>query len=214
MEATSYFDIGIHIKAEGFAAYLTALNASLESQRSALEAIIDGERAGAEDEMADIILDRHIDEWHHIAVVFPQRFFNAFVVSLCSWLESELNDLAQAHRLLHPNVMSLNEVAGKGLERARLYLKRVVGIDFPDNHGGWAVLQSLYKIRNEIIHKDAASASLGAPELKLLTDHDCAGADRVERIALTLSFCQMALEKSRAFFGDLDETLPNELRGW
>ncbi len=214
MEATSYFDIGIHIKVEGFAAYLTALNASLESQRAALEAAIDRERAGADDERADVVLDRHIDEWYHLAVVFPQRFFNTFVVSLCSWLESELTDLAHAHRRLHPNALNLNEVAGKGLERARLYLKRVVGVDFPDTRGAWTVLQSLYRIRNEIIHKDAASASLGVSELKLLADHNCEGADKAERIALNLSFCQMALEESRAFFGDLDPVLPSELRSW
>ena len=108
MEATSFFDIGIHIKAEGFAAYLTALNASLQSQRGALEAAIDRERAGTDDETADLILDRHIDEWHQLAVVFPQRFFNTFVVSLCSWLEAELNDLAQAHSRQHPDAIGLS----------------------------------------------------------------------------------------------------------
>jgi|GEM_PF-3807342 len=214
MEATSYFDIGIHIKAEGFAAYLTALNASLQSQRDSLEAVIGRERAGADDETADLILGRHIDEWHQLAVVFPQRFFNTFVVSLCSWLEAELNDLAQAHRRLHPDAMNLNEVAGKGLERARLYLKRVVGIDFPDSRGSWPVIQSVYKIRNAIIHKDAASIGLSAPEFKLLVEHACGGTDQVERIALTLPFCKMALVSARTFFSDLDAILPEDLRSW
>jgi hypothetical protein len=214
MEATSYFDIGIHIKAEGFAAYLNALNASLETQRASLEAVIEQESAGADDETRDIILDRHIDEWHHLAVVFPQRFFNTFVVSLCSWLESELNDLAVNHRRGHPDALQLGEVAGKGLARAQLYLKRIVGVAFPDDRGAWSVLRSLYNIRNEIIHKDAASTGLADPELKLLAQYDCAGADGVERIALTLSFCRMALEKCRSFFGDLDAVLPEELRNW
>ena len=214
MEATSFFDIGIHIKAEGFAAYLIALNASLQSQRDALEAVIDRERAGADDETADLVLDHHIDEWHQLAVVFPRRFFNTFVVSLCSWLEAELNDLANAHLRLHPDAMNLNEVAGNGLERARLYLKRVVGIDFPDSRGSWPVLQSLYKIRNEIIHKDAASKGLSAPELKLLAEHECGGTNQGERIALTLPFCQMALANVRTFFRDLDAVLPEYLRSW
>jgi hypothetical protein len=64
VEATSLFDIGIHIKAERFTVYLTDFNASLQSRCDAREAVIGGERTGAGDETADLNLDHHIDEWY------------------------------------------------------------------------------------------------------------------------------------------------------
>jgi hypothetical protein len=110
--------------------------------------------------------------------------------------------------------MYLNEIAGRGLEHARLYVKRVVGIDFLDSRGSCQALRSLYKFRNEFIDKDAASIGLGASELKLLVEHEGGGTDQVERVALTLPFFQMALANARTFFSDLDAVLPDDLRSW
>jgi hypothetical protein len=211
--ATSFFDIGIHIQVETFGEYLDAVVPILDSQRVALETRLDLEARGLDGEGSDELYEHHSDRWHNLAVGFPARFFNSFLIAYCSWVESELDSLSRQHEVANPSALRLDEVAGTGLRRSRLYLKRVVGIQFPDV-GDWSKLLSIYRIRNQIAHADGASLKLKPAEQALLLAHGCAGHDAIQRIALNEQFCRMALEAARRFFADLEKALPAVLKNW
>ena len=212
--ATSFFDIGIHLQVETFAEYLDAIAPALDSQRAALEARLQLQAQGLDEEQRQELYEHHGDHWHNLAVGFPARFFNSFLIAFCSWVESELDGLSQMYERTNPDAMRLNEVAEKGLKRSRLYLKRVVGVQFPDAGPEWATLQALYRIRNQIAHADGASRRLANNEQVLLLRYGCEGHDGVQRIALNESFCRMALEAARQFFADLEAVLPEAMKGW
>jgi hypothetical protein len=213
IRATSFFDVGIHLQVETFGEYLDAVVPILDGQRVALEARLDLEARGLDGEASAQLYDHHSDRWHNLAVGFPARFFNSFLIAFCSWVESELDGLSRQHESANPSALRLDEVAGKGLRRSRLYLKRVVGVQFPDA-GDWGKLLSIYRIRNQITHADGASAKLQPAEQALLRVYGCEGHDVVQQIALNEQFCRMALESARTFFADLEKALPETLKGW
>lgn len=214
MQPTSYFDIGIHLQVETFSDYLDVISTALKTQRAGLEARLDREALGMDDEARDQWYDHHSDQWHNLAVGFPARFFNSFIIALCSWIESELDALARRYERDNPNALKLDEVAGTGLHRSRLYLKRIVAATFPDHRGQWTTIMTVYRIRNQIAHASGASAKLKEAERRLLAKYGCDGADGVQRIGLTEDFCRMALEAARTFFADLEPGLPQSLTDW
>lgn len=213
IRATSFFDIGIHIQVETFADYLDAVVPILDGQRIAFETRLDVEARNLDAEGKAQLHDHHSDRWHNLAVGFPARFFNSFLIALCSWVESELDGLARKHELANPAGIRLDEVAGTGLRRSRLFLLRVAGVQFPDG-ANWGKLLSIYKLRNQIAHADGSSLKLAPAEQGLLRAHGCEGHDGVQSIALNEVFCRMTLETTRHFFAELEKSLPETLKGW
>ena len=214
LQPTSYFDIGIHIHIETFSEYLDVISTALKAQRSGLEAHLSREALGLDPQTRDELYDHYSDQHHNLAFGFPARFFNSFIIALCSWIESELDGLVRQYERDNTSALKLEDVAGKGLRRSSLYLKRVAGLDFPGDRGEWFKILILYRIRNQIAHAAGASSKLEPPERQLLAQWSCDGHDGIHRIGLNEPFCRMALESARAFFSDLDAVLPDGLTNW
>jgi hypothetical protein len=83
----------------------------------------------------------------------PNLFRRALFVAAYSMLETHLNLLATDNQQQKTLVLSLEEIRGQGIERARLYLKKVVGMSFPDTSPEWQVLKRLGELRNVLVHR-------------------------------------------------------------
>ena len=44
------------------------------------------------------------------------------------------------------------DIAHKGITRSRIYLEKVVGLDFPDQHSSWNRINDFADLRNCIVH--------------------------------------------------------------
>lgn len=72
---------------------------------------------------------------------------NFFVVGLCGLIEARLFEMAQEHE----SIFKLSDIRGQGISRLKIYLERVNAIDFSELKN-WDSFQSVYKIRNWIVH--------------------------------------------------------------
>jgi hypothetical protein len=126
----------------------------------------------------------------------------SFIVFLHTVLETRLCSFCVAMQRERSLPLDLGEIRGRGIEQARIYLTKLVGIavgDFTE----WAHLRTFQTVRNCIVHtygyldseddRHKQLRKLASKQLGLSITHD-------GRIALDASFCQKHLAYIQSFF--------------
>jgi hypothetical protein len=90
----------------------------------------------------------------NLSTEFPNTLRRSAFISLWSFFENSLNKLCEVYEYrlnLGINFKDMNE---NGIDRAKLYLKKVVKLDFPSSpKSNWVEIKKLRDIRNCIVHK-------------------------------------------------------------
>ncbi|MFA6411571.1 MAG: hypothetical protein WCW53_02670 [Syntrophales bacterium] len=104
------------------------------------------------------------EEQSRFEELFLKNFRYSIIVTIYSFLETTLNDLC--HHLYHSkkSLLTLDEVKGTGIERARLYLQKVCLIDFPEKSHDWQKIQKFNLVRNCIVHAEGNVEEVKSPE--------------------------------------------------
>ena len=82
----------------------------------------------------------------------PRLLGYSAVTLIHSVVEAQLTATATRLRQLHGYSLKMNDLRGDPLERAKIYLTKVAGIQVGSDNG-WQVLQDLAELRNIIVHR-------------------------------------------------------------
>ncbi|MFC6203571.1 hypothetical protein ACFPZK_02440 [Psychrobacter urativorans] len=104
------------------------------------------------DEFNELYNEYYNIELHHIDI-----HRKSCLVTLYSYLESFLNHLCGCLHKLNSYQVEYTDLEGKGITRARLYLDKIVGVDFNKINSEWASIKNLNLIRNSIVHNSGKS---------------------------------------------------------
>lgn len=84
---------------------------------------------------------------------FENILFSSFFVSIYFYLESELTKHCGDIKQQSQEGLSLSDIAGRGVQRAMIYLVKVHRIEFSlDNNPEWGKIQNFNLLRNCIVH--------------------------------------------------------------
>lgn len=81
----------------------------------------------------------------------PRVMMRSFVIYLHSLAEHHLNSIARSVRTRGQLVLDIAEIHGRPIERARIYLTKVAGLDV-STLGEWKELRDLATVRNILVH--------------------------------------------------------------
>lgn len=105
------------------------------------------------------------DESYHIKSIFeevlPNLHRQAALITLFSFLERELNDLCDLFYNELNNRIALGDLRDKGIDRARLYLAKVAGLQLGESNGIWSEIKNIQILRNLIAHNGGVFATEG-----------------------------------------------------
>lgn len=93
-------------------------------------------------------------EYGTIEETFIGMYRKSTLVSIYSFLEDSLNSLCKHLYSMHKYPITLDDLAGKGIVRAKVYLEKLAKVDFSKINTEWTDLSTLIRIRNCIIHCD------------------------------------------------------------
>lgn len=156
-------------KFENLKQYVSEIENKFKSDLGNLSRRFD-EQAAEEEEEEEVppdikyeLNEYFVEEYYVIERVFLRTFRYTIVVAVYSLLETCLNRLC--HHLCNSKKLHLllEELRGKGIERAKLYLAKVCSIDFPEVSNDWNQLQKLNKIRNCIVHAEGNIHNVKSP---------------------------------------------------
>lgn len=126
----------ISIEINSFYDYTKYIENSFQKELSLFEKGAEGVPAGLEDEYWEY----YLDEVAQYKNEFPKIMRNSLFVSVYSFLESKIVELCVPHE---DTSLQLGDMRGKGIEQAELYLKKVIGLDFPYNSKEWHYIKKL-----------------------------------------------------------------------
>ena len=102
------------------------------------------------------------EDYSLVTDVFTKMSLESFVIVLYSYIENGLNMYCKAARSYRnkqhqfeekkPFELRYRHMKGKSIDRAKLYLKKVIGIDLKTGERPWGEITALRKIRNVIVH--------------------------------------------------------------
>lgn len=136
--------------------YLENSERKFQDDIAALEAKCESEvqERGGDPEDCQDIRDYYGEQIHLIEFLFLRTFRYTALTVVYSYLESSLEQICE-HLMRSRNfTIELDDMNGKGIKRAQLYLEKVAGIDFPKDSHAWQEIEKLNKIRNCIVHTE------------------------------------------------------------
>jgi len=93
------------------------------------------------------------EELWHVQEISPYLQRSAAFLSVFAFVEHNLNLVCETLREEYKRKLSFKDLNDKGLERIKNYMKKEIGIDFPDQTEPWNEIKSMNKIRNVIAHR-------------------------------------------------------------
>lgn len=92
-------------------------------------------------------------ELFHFDNEFPNRTRYYMIIQTQAVLEKQLKALCERIRLMHHMPFSIDDLKGNSdIEKGKLYLTRMYGINFRDLEPEWSYVNNMRKLRNQIIH--------------------------------------------------------------
>lgn len=91
------------------------------------------------------------NHFHNLSAEFPNTQRKSTFISLISYFENSMNELCEIYEYHNKLTVNYKDMNGKGIERAKLYLVKIVGLDFPTTKN-WSEIKILQRIRNNFVH--------------------------------------------------------------
>lgn len=127
---------------------------------------------------------------------YAKVLYNSSFVTAYSLFESFFLKLCE-HAKYQKNIkLNVNEVSGKGIKRCKIFLNKVVGVDFASFQREWHEIINYNKIRNYIVHNRSSILKDSNKELQQQDDYS---------LVWNNSFLKIESEKSGTFYIDKNE---------
>jgi len=140
--------------------------------------------------------------------VFPGLFRSSLFLSCYALLEARLDRLCDIAKTKDGHVVALDDIKGRGIRRARIYLEKVCCVPVPTRQ--WDNLMLLNAMRNTLIHSEGRipADGIGKEIHKFAASNpNLLRVDGAGRIALQEGFLPYSLSIISSFFDDLYEPL-------
>ena len=196
---TEYFDLEFGGEIGLFEAYLNDMESFLASEITRLKA-----------EIKDaVILDEKLVnmELDVVGVYFANIMRKSFLISLYSFLEYLLMQKCRSQKgdILDPSALGIR---GKNdVDRARIYLTKVLHVSFPSNSQEWKEIQNIRMLRNCIAHNNGRCDK---DKYKKLRDYVAQNSDILSlsssEIVISGEYCNRALRTVGKF---IEQLLPH-----
>lgn len=143
------------------------------------------------------------EEWWNVSEVFPHLHRSAVMLSIFAFFEHNLNVVCDTLAQEHDKRLRVNDLYGRGLKRARIYLSKEIGIPFPSESESWKELSLLQKIRNVIAHRDGMLKEGDKELMEYIKKTNCISINNDGHVRLHEGILTYLLDHLELFFKEL-----------
>jgi hypothetical protein len=128
----------------------------LQREQEGLRTKVEERASKIEDEeLRTIYIEDASEEWTQLTRTFPEFVRSALFTKSMSAFETYLLRAAQVHLKRTPIALTLGDLRGDGIFKAKLYFTKVAALPFPQDTDSWSDLSRLAEIRNYVVHADS-----------------------------------------------------------
>jgi hypothetical protein len=145
-------DIGIFFDLENLRLHCGFTKDILEKEQSEFKKQFDEKLESLKGDARQNYLEWQADNHFYLFDIFPSLQWLSLFNTAYSVFEKNMNYICRlAERKTRSN-FKLNDLNGQGIERAKLYLKKVANIDAPFNSQSWQKIKKYAELRNVMAH--------------------------------------------------------------
>jgi hypothetical protein len=112
------------------------------------------------EDLTELFEHMYEEDYHNFNKSFPNILRKALFLHSYAVLEQQLLNLCKHYEKTQPDSILLKDLRHSGINKAQVYLKKVVGINFPDTSEEWKKLNINYNlIRNHFAHSGQQTIS-------------------------------------------------------
>ncbi len=126
----------------------------LKAELEDLEEMMDKEISSLNEHDLDAYFGNINDYWIETAETLPRLQWYAQLLIAYGYFEKLINDVCQEIKSERGISLSLNDLQGQGITRARNYLVGVAHIERPFTGHRWQLIKLVAKLRNAVAHGD------------------------------------------------------------
>jgi len=152
----TWLKLSTEIRLEGFRTYTEELENKFQEDKESLLTKQNSSLSELTHEERERVKSNLSDDYYTIEEIYIGQYRKSTIVSIYSFLEHSMNHLCELCQEFNALSLKHEELSGAGIERARLYLQKVVKINFELLNTEWSELKALNKVRNRIVHADGA----------------------------------------------------------
>jgi len=161
----------------------------------------------------EAFFNKHYGAWPEGRLALLLR--RSFLISLYSFIEYSLLDICRLIRRKDIKV-SVSDIKGQNdIDKAKVYITKVLCADFPSNSSRWRDIQASRRIRNCIVH-NSGEVEEGSPDRKPIEDYIKVNKGLLRlsgnEIVLERGFCEKMLQATKDFFALLGPPLLNFIK--
>lgn len=183
-------------------AYAETIDLFINREIKETEKRYEEEYAKTKPKEQNMIEDMYLDDLILLENLFPKILWSSLFATCYSVLEYELNSICRNIRSIKQLSLKPSDLKNIGIFQSQLYLKKVVGIKFPDRERPWQNIKYYNRIRNAIIHNEGRlSDSNNDKKTKdYIITNPSLSFDETDAVVLTRKFILEVIETIKSFF--------------
>lgn len=140
---------------------------------------------------------------------FPALQRRSALITLYSFFEHELNKICSLFQMTEKYKLSLRDVAGSGIERARTYLRKVASIDLDQPAVHWNEIRNIQRVRNLLVHADGRLPSNDHADRTPIHIYleSCEYLAGDNEIIIRTGYLKHVLDSFNAYFGQIHDAI-------
>ena len=146
--------LSTEFRLESFRTYTEELEGKFQQDKESLFTKQNQLLSGLPNEEREIFESGLSDDYYTIEEVYIGQYRKSTLVSIYSFLEYAMNDLCKLCQKFYAITLNYEHLKGAGITRAKLYLEKVIKVNFETLNPEWDELQNMNKVRNRIVHAD------------------------------------------------------------
>ena len=202
MRISNWILTGIEIDLNHLREYVRLIEDLLKDRQKEFNSWVEEKASRLSEEQKDEFYEFYSDDHWELSEVYPNILRGSLFVACVSLVEHELISLCK--HLYRENKYRLlwDDVVGKGIYKAKLYLNKVAGVG---NNTPWENILVFQKIRNFIVHnRGKLDDSRNAKEVETyITSNSSIKLDNLRRMQFSSTFCLEVIKIVDEFFSSL-----------
>lgn len=148
----AFYHIGIEVDFENIYSYCKFTESALENEKIQFNEIYQTRVSGLTAEKKKNFDQFSIGIHWKLYDVFPNLQWNSIFNSAYTMFENHMNELCKIYEKETTKKNSLKDLKGQGIERAKTFLSKVIGITNVFDSKEWSEIQDYSKVRNILVH--------------------------------------------------------------
>jgi len=151
------------------------------------------------------IIESYSFDLHQFQNQFPNIHRESLIITIYNFLEKQLNTLCKILSKYFENSVKLNELNGKGVRRAFLYLSKIANLDSTKFKNEKEYIINVNRLRNQIVHNGGDLPQNSNDPLNVFIENNkyLYGSPN-EQVSLDADFIYELVDTLTSFFEKLD----------